>query len=236
MSGQPEIVLCVPGPWETPRQLAERLAASGHPLVGGRLVVSTVVQLETQIEGTDPRMSAAFMAAGHRRMAEAELALIATHRLVAYVVGEGGSVKSVRTFAEAGSALLAAGGFGVKVESAGVAYAPQRWAELTSAGISVLLQRAFVAYVNDSQETWSCGMQAFGLPDAVVAAFPRSADVIRSFAEYLVGESPVILAGQTFSPSPDEPSYLLRQERCSRYPSGDLFHNPFGYWRLVVSS
>jgi hypothetical protein len=181
-------------------------------------------------------MAAAFMAAGYRRMAEQELALISGHRLVAYVVGEGGSLNSVRAFAKAASALLAAGGFGVKVEAAGLAYAPQRWSELTSAGISILLQRAFVAYVGDGAETWSCGMHAFGLPDAVVAAFPRSADVVRSFAEYLVGESPVVLAGQTFSPSSDEPSYLLKQERCTRYASDDLFHNPFGYWRLVVSS
>jgi hypothetical protein len=236
MSENPEVVLCVPGPWETPRQLADRLAGSDHPLVGERLVSPTGIDLALQLEERDPRMALAFTAAGRHRMAETELATIADHRLVAYVIGEGGSLEFVRALSRAACALLDAGGIGVKVESAGVAYGRQRWADLTSAGISVLLQRAFVTYVGDGGETWSCGMHAFGLRDAVITASRDSADVVRSFTEYLVGESPEILAGQTFSPSTNEPSYLIRQERCTRYSVGDLFHNPFGYWRLVVSS
>lgn len=59
-------------------------------------------------------MLRAFRAAGYRRMTDEEVAIVGTHRMVAYLIAEGGTRETVHSLALAATALLDAGGLGVR--------------------------------------------------------------------------------------------------------------------------
>jgi hypothetical protein len=82
----------------------------------------------------------------------------------------------------------------------------------------------------------ACGMHNLGHPDAVVEAdIPptEAAQLLHTFAGYLLVENPTLKNRETFSIDAAAPRYRLVHEPCTMYEAGDLFHNPYGVWKLV---
>ena len=61
------------------------------------------------------------------RITEEFLDEIDRHKYVIYISGETGSLEEAGHIAQAGDALLKAGGTGIKVESAGKAFTRDKW-------------------------------------------------------------------------------------------------------------
>lgn len=234
----------VPGPWADRDAVVEAIPNRNMSGEGPQYVLSgpTLVetgsaeQLTLEVTGRDPRMRAAFEAAGlGSGLTEEDLAAVEEHRHVLYLVDDdGGSLEAARRLMRFARALLLAGGAGVKVESAGKAFSPQEWFALCAdPEHEGLLHRAFVALVAEGGDVLSCGMHNLGWPDAIVAE-EESAELIELFNIYCLVDGPGFADGHTFRASQDAPRYVLQHEPDRYAPDpDDPFHNPWGRWRLV---
>ena len=184
----------------------------------------------------DPNMRRAFEAAGGGRISDEQLDRIQQHSHTLYLSSDGGSTDRARAIAVAGNTLLNCGGLGVKVESAGIAHAPQRWCELTELEPSIAMLHAFVTYAGEKGSFYSCGMHNIGYRDTVVTGditAHDATDLLFGFNTYNALEQAIIAAGETFGLAADSPRYRVHKLDCSEFTSDDLFHNPYGVYSLV---
>ena len=231
-----EIVLCIPGPWSDRTQLVESIANhSGGYLFAGTVLLDleTNQSFELVFEGRDERMLAAFEAAGPHWKNTPEMDLISTHQSVCYIVSGGGSIDSAHSIMDAACAILNAGGLGVKVESSGLAHSPDDWQEQSQYNYLLKSHSSYVIYLT-SENTYSCGMHNFGLPEAMVKSSESDnpPELLRVFTHYLLSESPDIKEGQTFSVDSSSPAYRIKAHTGIEYGENSLFSNPFGMWLL----
>jgi hypothetical protein len=127
----------------------------------------------------------------------------------------------------AAATLLDAGGYGVKVETAGVAHSTGDWLEQTHRCETHpgALYIAYVALVGRTGQFYSCGMHNLGFPDAIIPAgltAAQSGAILRGFLMQILHEQPVLVSGET----------VVRDGPCHTFSIDDPFHNPFGLWRL----
>ena len=165
------------------------------------------------------------------------------------------SVEEQRTVAGAGSALVLdlpgylgaevgevamliaalgdAGALGVRLEQSKLGWPVIRWIQALEGGDPWMLYRCAVVVLQDGGVSRSCGMHAFGLPDAQVEAPPSEANhLLGSLNVYQLAEDPVLVSGDTFSPDLETPRRRLERWPDDGYPPGHACHNPFGTWRL----
>ncbi|HSI82432.1 MAG: hypothetical protein ACAI35_08585 [Candidatus Methylacidiphilales bacterium] len=231
-------VLCVPGKWKDNSELLTSIVKlSGGYIFAGKILmhIESKTSFELEVCNPDSRMPRAFEAAGPHWRDTEEMARIAGHTMVLYLVGPGGSPERADAFMKAGAALLYSGGLGVKVESTGIAFAPSDWIRMAEDKIfrEGTRHRAFVVY-GTGEDTYSCGMHNLGMWDAIVES--RHSDdpveLLRVFTRYIATEGPVFKAGHTFSVGEDAPRYRLSEEENQPCGDHEMFRNPFGMWRL----
>ncbi len=232
----PSIYFLVPGPWATCGAIVDALAAGGvparatdaSPLAAGELRVDCIEEPagfgDAMVRGRMGELPRDVVAAASRcrRAALLELGL----RLQ----------DDPRLVAQAGRALRAAGGVAVRVEASGGASPWDPWiAQLESGDPMELVKSAVVLVGDEGGGAFSCGMHAFGLPEAEIdLADPRLAvywvDVL---CAYQVAEQPVLATGHTFRPDAQSERRRLERWPDHRHHPDDGRHNPFGSWRLV---
>ncbi len=232
-----KIIVGIPGCWLTREAIAGEVGArTAFRLEGAKLVDRrTGRSLEVDVYDHDPRLQQAFQSASFAHpLLEADLAAIGRHTFTVYLLAPPGTANA-RLVLDAAAALLDVGGLGVKVETSGVAHGAVRWREFAATPEDpISLYRAFVALVGGPDDVYSCGMHNLEEPDAIVAdSIARPAELVQAFLLYRLLEGAGIKAGEAFAVSEDSPRYLLRSVPCRTYPEGDLFHNPWGLWRLV---
>lgn len=238
MSGLPELVLCIPGPWGDRSELIRGIAANSEGyLCGGQIMmdVQTRFSCEFIFEPADDKLYQAFRHAGWYWRDTPEMQAVAGHRSVVYLAGKGGSEGDALSMVRAGAAMLKAGGLAVKVDSSGIAHSALRWAEFVRDGSVVGAFDALVAVVQGEGQAYTCGMHCFGLADVVVNDIEPEdiAELLRVFCLYQLIEAPTLLDGQTFATKAGGAIYTLRQHPGIEYPLDSLFHNPYGTWQLV---
>jgi hypothetical protein len=227
-------ILCIPGNWPDVKSLNQSLLDSSNQ----RYSISndTLIDKQTGNQSTielcdhDDRMQKAFLYAG------LSLDKIAYHTHVVYIVGEGGTIANATRIAQAGSAILQAGGIAIKVESAGKASTKEKWMQSMENFEEHRLYDLFVidALQGDQGEIASCGMHNLGLKDTMVTGErPEDAiQLIRSFSFYQLIDKPTLQHLDRFRPQLDAPRFIIQDDPSSPYQEDDLFHNPFGRWSL----
>lgn len=233
----PEIVLCIPGAWHSQSELGERIIRdSGGYIFAGRVLMhmETGYRFELQHEAADSRMGDAFLSAGPHWAGTADMAAIASHHSVAYLIAHGGSPANVDSLMLATNGLLRAGGLGVKIETTGVSHSPIAWQTVVENRHLFSAHQAFVIYIT-GDETYSCGMHNFGMCDVIVDSDDAAdcVDLLRIFTWYLFTEKPTIQPGQTFAAAAGAPRYRIEAADGVAYETGSLFANPYGTWRLI---
>jgi Domain of unknown function (DUF4261) len=231
-----EIVLCVPGPWADRSELIQSIVKDREGYIfAGMILMHLETKLAYKLEfcDRDERMVSAFEAAGPHWKDTAEMQKISSHKSVCYLISKGGSIESAHSIMNAANALLSAGGYGVKVESSGLAHPPKDWREQCQYSYLFKSHASYVVYIT-SEATYSCGMHNFGLPDAIVDSneSENPSELLKVFTHYLLSESPVIKEGQTFSVDSDSPAYRVNAHPSVDYGENSLFNNPFGKWKL----
>lgn len=243
MPSNTQIIIGVPGIWHNRSALVQAIASSNIASSGNGFIFAGAVLMDIATRDTwqveiyppDPRLLAAFVEASQGTISPDDLAAIASHTMTVYLTGEGGSTEVAQKTLDAGTALLRAGGLAVKVESTGKAHDSKSWQAMAESGSGRDLFTAFVTYLYDGDDLYSCGMHNLGLPDAVVPAPPSNRDRgfdLEIFLLYTLIERPNLEDNHTFSHAVDAPRYRLNREASRLYPKDDPFHNPYGVWRL----
>jgi hypothetical protein len=131
------------------------------------------------------------------------------------------------------AALGDAGALGVRLEQSKLGWSVAHWLRSLEGGNPWALYRCAVVVLQDRGVSRSCGMHAFGLPDAWVEAPPLEANrFLGEFNVYQLAEDPVLVSGDTFRPDLDTPRRRFERWPDDGYPPGHACHNPFGVWRL----
>lgn len=237
MSFNPEIVLCIPGPWKDRSELLTRIVESDSGyLFAGQILMNRESKQACRLDYAeqDSHMVKAFNAAGYHWQNTPEMASIGTHQSVVYLIGEGGSREHAEAMMLAAEALLKAGGLGVKVESSGVAHGPIAWADMCQNLDLFSAHRALVIYITTGPQVYSCGMHNLGLRDAITTIEDKqnAVELLRIFTWYQLTASADLMAGQTFAIDVEADIYRLREHKGIDYGEGSLFYNPYGTWEL----
>lgn len=244
----PRHVLCVLGSGLDFAAVEQVAVAAGGP--------GFLLDREYSAPEPDPRMTYAFEASAARvSFTDADWRAVAEHDSVAYV----GYPPMMRPFASDVShrmlavtaALLRSGATAAKNESNGLTHGRDRWLALAdrAAGASspeeraaTLIQAWVKRPISTGELLYSCGMHLLGAPDVEMVATPDTAaevedcaTVLDAFAIYLLTDprGAEIGDGEGFRLTADAPRWVLHHHPCDRFPDDDLFHNPYGYWRLT---
>lgn len=138
------------------------------------------------------------------------------------LAGEGGSPPAARALQRAAVACLDAGGVAVRVETSGRIHPAADWRTLAASDDPVALYEAFVALVGDGGQVRSQGMTDLGGRDAIAAAGPEAARLVRTFLLFALCQEPLLRPGQTLDLTLDLPPCRLSIE------------TPGGLWRLTA--
>lgn len=223
--------LFVPGTASTVAEWQGSLGRAGLTL-DGQLLTSQTLGLRALVEWVhnDGSFGQAF---GHGTMSAEELGAVAgagsalVLDLPVYLGAAAGEVAMLI------AALGEAGALGVRLEQSKLGWPVARWLRGLEGGDPWMLYRCAVVVLQDRGVSRSCGMHAFGLPDAQVEAPPSEANqLLGSLNVYQLAEDPVLVSGDTFRPDLDTPRRRLERWPDDGYPPGHVCHNPFGTWRL----
>ena len=236
---EPEIILCIPGPWDDRSKLLEDIIVrtEGKFMFAGGILAcpSAKDHVPLDYEPHTPEMEEAFRCAGQGKLSEETLQAISQHRGVAYLhfplefIAQRDRMK---TFT---SLLRDCGGIGIKNESSGIAHEWDRWFELIESDNLFDAYCACIVLVADEDVFYSCGMHHFNLPEVQISRdfeIQEAAKFINDFNLYQMIEEPKIAAGHTFSLTPDGPKFRIGHVADERHDPEDLFHNPAGVWSL----
>jgi hypothetical protein len=238
---KPKTVLCIPCKWKNHDEVVASIATTNMNkfIFAGKILMNTETgkSFELEICERDERMRESFEVAGLvNRLSDEFLDKIEQHSSVIYIVGETGNPDDATAIAEAGNALLKAGGIGLKVESAGKAFTAEHWTKLLTNFEEPRLYEMFVLdSLNDGEgTTYSCGMHNLGLKDTIISGveFQEAYNSISIFGYYQWVDKPTIVQGETFGVDNESPSFEIVNEPNQPNKGHELFENPYGMWRL----
>ena len=233
-------ILCIPGKWEDSRQLGIAIAENNlmEYFFAGKLLnnLKSKNYYEIDFASKDNRIKQSFEIAGQSTGINHEfLNTLDTHKSVVYLIGETSNKKDTLELCYAANAILKAGGIGVKVETAGVAFTKELWIDLTLGDdpISLFYQFVVNGLVRENS-VFSCGMHNLGLKDAMIKdeQDKEALETLVIFNKYQYLEQAKIIAGQTFCSQENAPIYKIIESKNQPYLNEELFKNPFGMWQL----
>jgi hypothetical protein len=216
------------------RKIASDSAGGQFTWADGMLVdVEAQEHVKLDLGEVDPGLVEDFRIAGRGKLSDEVLARIAGHASVAYLRFPTNILEQRERLLQFTRLLARVGGIAIKIETSGIAHTLEHWMGLL-VGTAFDLYCASVVLVAADSYAYSCGMHHFDLPDS---AIPRSlgnqgAELMNRFNFWRIAEQPRLANGHTFSVAPGSPPLRLTLVEDSRYPAGDLFHNPHGVWRL----
>ncbi|MEO0602804.1 MAG: DUF2314 domain-containing protein [Myxococcota bacterium] len=231
-----KIIVGVPGPWGSRTELGRALAEGPSPrfLLAGEVLIDVTTNRAVVLEHyeRDDDLAQAFSIAGGGRLSDETLAAIERHQTTAYILADPG-VDGARQILAVASALLEAGGTGVKVETAGAAHDPERWRWMAERPGPLAAYDALVTLVGSETGAYSCGMRNFGLPDvgADVMENLDLAGLLTAFNQWQLLERPDLGGEAWFAEELDGPAFTPRLEPYG-YEPGTSLNNPHGKWVL----
>jgi hypothetical protein len=235
-------IICIPGPWRSGEELILKIveANMGEHIAAGGVMINIKNQSHCILEVSerDEKMKESFAIAGKvTRVSEDFLNEIDAHNLVVYISAPTGNLEKLGHLAFAATAILKAGGIGVKIETAGKAFDKETWLSATTNFKEPNLYDMFVieSITMEDGTVFSCGMQNLGLKDTIVSGLPfqEAVDLIRIFGVFQIVDKPEIHAGETFSSTLDAPMFRIIEEQNPPYERDEPLGNPFGTWRLT---
>jgi len=236
---KPKTVLGIPGTWESRDEITSAIAerSDGYVLVDGVLLDrATNEGFDVQILEPNSDLRDAFQLASRGALSFEALEAIDRHTFTIYLVASGGTTEHAKTLLHVANGLLRAGGLAVIVESAGIAHSPAAWLDFCLKTKLEDLLAAYVTFYGADGVFFSCGMHNLGLPDAFVEAdlSPDDAtELLHMFCGHLLLDEPKLDDGHTFSVDEKSKHYRLDKDPCTQFEPDDLYHNPFGVWRIT---
>jgi len=238
-----ESILCIPGPWKSKEELVKAVALNNIDqfLLAGQILMDLKENIgyNCMIEEVDSNIPNAFEVAGTVTGIESEtIDELRNHKLVVYLIGVTGEKSKAADLARAANCLIKAGGLGVKIETAGKAFGPDKWSKLVNEDLMNNLYQLFVIdSISDGNGTmYSCGMHNLGMKDSIISGDDNNEihSVLSTFGMYQVYEDAKLNAGETFSINTDSIVYEIDEEHNQPNLGLEDFENKFGMWKLTA--
>jgi hypothetical protein len=237
-----QIVIGVPGLWKDRTELIQEVTSKSNYMLAGNIMhhKEKEIVFEIDVYEQDTSLGEAFFYASGERFDEELLRELEKHTYTVYVIAKVDDTERLQEVIDVGMELLNIGGLALKVETAGVAYSKEEWKELAEDKEIFPMYSHLVTLVGDEEGGYySCGMQAFNLPDVVLdgGIDPEVAvDLLNDFNLHNIFEKPNLKDGDTISFTEDSPMYRLAHYIDERYEQEDPFYNSCGVWKLESAS
>lgn len=232
-------ILCIPGPWKDRNEILHSIIQNNEfeYIFAGIALMNTKTNEAVQlfIEPKNESIVESFKFCGLvNQVSEKFLNEIKNHENIIYLISETGSYEKAKALAFAGNAILKAGGLGIHVESAGKSFEKEQWMNIIENFENADLYTMFVhdSIITENGNLFSCGMHHLGLKDTIIQNSDTANETLRIWGYYQIIDKPKIILGQTFSTAPNSPIYKIAEELHPPYKDHELFHNPFGMWKL----
>jgi hypothetical protein len=234
-------IVCIPGEWNDRDEfnLGIIKSTNGKYIAAAGVLLNVEANRHFMVEfcNPDPGMAESFAYAGKvTRITDESVNAIGKHRSVIYLSAPGGNLENAEHIARAATEILKAGGLGIKIETAGKAFAKEKWLELMNNFKETPLYPMFVidSITMEDGTVFSCGMHNLGFRDTIVSGEEHQygVDLISVFGCYQLIDKPKIISGQTFALDVDALRFRITEETDPPYKEEELFGNPFGMWRL----
>lgn len=226
--------LLVPGPWLVPEELIDVLAGAGFE-------ATSLHEREPAADGIgvdiidDDSLGRAFSHGNAGPLPASLIATVAECDRAALLQVAMRFDDDPPRIARLARALRDAGGVAVRVESSGAASPWAPWIEHLESGLPTRLFACVVTVVDDGDTFFTCGMHAFGLPDAQVSDSDASSAIewLESLCAFQIVERPVLASGHTYRPHSDTARRKIERWPDHRHHPDDGRYNPFGLWRML---
>jgi hypothetical protein len=230
-----EITLRIPGNWEHPGKLLEaipdgfRLSAESLILPDGSEVAFIPMQ-------PDDQFASIFASSCRQPATSAEQAIVNNYTVNVGLTGPGGSVESARRMAQAGAAIVRAGGGGVFNDNSGIAHGGQAWLEIADDGSADALSFGFVGIVNNSRALYTIGLHVLGRPDVSLGhsevSTDETGDAIIEIIRYLCATDRPFDVGHIIADLDGARFKAVKSTPDNMKPTSPM-HNPWGRLELV---
>ncbi len=234
-----ETVVCIPMSLEGQQEFIRQVISvtDGTYLFAGLILMSVEdkVSIKCEIHPPDPNMAEAFEIGGQGTVSTDEIAAIAAHRSVLYLIWDQPGLTELHRLHAFIKVCLKCGGLGVKFENSGVAHSYHSWEAMNFHENTLELMQAHVMLTGDEHYYYSTGMHVFGLPDTAVPVTidnRQAGYLLTEFNHYQIFESPEFKEGHTFSTSADAPYFRLREKTDWINAGLECFENPYGRFLL----
>jgi hypothetical protein len=228
------IAMRIPGAWNEPRDLIERLPA-GYRLTPEALYLPGGTAVDFGAMAADEQFPGIFRSSCRQAPTPDEQRAVDEYATNVLLSGPGGSLDAARTMMQAAAAIVRAGGAGVFIDNSALAHGGQNWLEMTDDGGADALSFAFVGIVRGKTEVTTLGMHALGLRDLVMKRQDVEIggfDIIELIRYVCAGDKPID-DGHLIADL-DGPRFqaFLQESPPPRWPDSPV-HNPFGQIRFV---
>ena len=225
--------LRIPGDWEHPGKLLERLPA-GFRMTPEALVLPDRTELEFTPLPPDNEFARVFQSSCRRPATRNELATVGRYTVNIALSGPGGSMRAALTMMQAGAAIVHAGGAGVFIDNSALAHGGSLWIDMTEDGSPDAVSFAFVCIVGGEHEVRTVGMHVMGFPDIVMRHedLEAGADTIVEVIRYICNEVKPIGDGHILCDL-DGPRFRATVTSGDKLTADSPMHNPFGRLRLT---
>lgn len=228
-----EVTLRIPGTWEHPMELVERLP-TGFQIEGRNLILPDGTEIEIAPVPADEMFSSIFRSSLRRPATAAELEIVDNYVANVVLCGPGGSLAAARKMMEAGAAVIGAGGGGVFIDNSGLAHGGENWQYMTEDGSSDAVSFAFVSIIRNPREVWTVGMHVAGCPEIVMRRAEADADdrAIIDMICYVCGGDRPVDDGHIIA-DPQRARFQIQREVAPTEGLAGPMKNPFGRLRMV---
>ena len=228
-----EVTLRLPGTWQHPGELIERLP-EGCRLTANELILKSGLRFEFNALDADEDFPRVFAESCPKLPTEEERDQIENYTVNVCLTGPGGSLETAHNLMQAAAAIIEAGAAGVFVDNSGISHGATDWLTLTADRQNGGVYWAFVTTVQNEDELYSMGMHILGFREAVIPRTGNEEYVFRtlhSFLGYSYASGAVIKDGDVVGDT-ILPTFRVYREPHDRLAPGTPMSNPFGQWRL----
>ncbi|MCT4783053.1 MULTISPECIES: hypothetical protein [Exiguobacterium] len=232
-----QVLLAIPGNWSSAEAVNEQISlhSEGYTMAGLLLLEDETGKAFTvEVVERDPALAEAMIHASTSGFTPKIAKGLARHTHIVYLIVDVNDVSDIAAARRAANALLNAGGLGVMVETAGVAYSKDEWQESKEEDLA--LDYSLLTAITEEETAYmSWGMKAFGQADVAVPSTLDVEDaihVIHSFNFHLISGGSMFGDGDRFA-FDDGRTFTVEMGEDERTSIDNLLHNPFGLIYLV---
>ena len=229
-----EISMRIPGAWEGPSELRDRLG-DGIELRSNSLLMPDGSEYELFAMPPDDQFAEICRTSIRGDVTDTELEKVNNYTVNVGLVGPGGTVAAALAMMRAASAIISAGGAAVFIDNCVLAHGGTQWKEMTDSASIDAISFAYINLVGGDDEVSTMGMQSLGLPEITMSRSDEDKLSIIAVVQYLceADTSDNRLDEGHILADLDGPKFIVHAEKSERLQSSSPMFNPWGHYRLV---